>query len=177
MSQSRKVVHATAEFVDIAGLQKGSSQGEGLGNRFLGGIREVDAICYVLRAFERRQRARRHDPLDDLATLELELVLADAASAESAARRRRKAARADKSLAARGRRARAGDRASCTTPRRCTGPGSSSEELPLLRPYFLLTAKPILAVVNLGEDQLDDADELANPVAGELGGVAEVLGV
>src|SRR5512134_2008359 len=52
MSKSRKVVHATAEFVDIAGLQKGSSEGEGLGNRFLAGIREVDAICFVLRAFE-----------------------------------------------------------------------------------------------------------------------------
>src|SRR5579859_2407667 len=48
MSKSRNVVQATAEFADIAGLQKGSSQGEGLGNRFLHGIREVDAICYVL---------------------------------------------------------------------------------------------------------------------------------
>src|ERR1700736_5198956 len=52
MSESRKVVHATVEFVDIAGLVAGSSTGEGLGNRFLAGIREAEALCLVLRAFE-----------------------------------------------------------------------------------------------------------------------------
>src|SRR5262245_47349941 len=68
MSHSRKVVHATAEFVDIAGLQKGSSEGEGLGNRFLAGIREVDAICFVLRAFTDDNVPGGHDPSEDLAT-------------------------------------------------------------------------------------------------------------
>src|SRR5262245_35137366 len=100
MSRSKKVVHATAEIVDIAGLQKGSSQGEGLGNRFLGGLREVDAICYVLRAFRDDNVPGEADPVDDLTTLELELVLADAASAESQLDKRRKAAKADKSLGA-----------------------------------------------------------------------------
>src|SRR3954470_1146811 len=90
MSASRKIVHATAELVDIAGLQKGSSQGEGLGNRFLGGIREVDAILFVLRAFDDPNVVGGHDPLDDLHTLEFELTLADLASAESQIHRRRK---------------------------------------------------------------------------------------
>src|SRR6516225_11589019 len=83
MSKSRKVVHATVEFVDIAGLVAGSASGEGLGNRFLAGIREADAICLVLRAFEDDNVAGNTDPLEDLQVLELELVLADAATVES----------------------------------------------------------------------------------------------
>src|SRR5579863_4287002 len=83
MSASRKVVNATVEFVDIAGLVAGASTGEGLGNRFLGGIREADALCLVLRAFEDPNVPGGTDPLEDLAVLELELVLADLASAET----------------------------------------------------------------------------------------------
>src|SRR6195256_6835291 len=82
MSKSRKVVHATVEFVDIAGLVAGSSTGEGLGNRFLAGIREVDAICLVLRAFVDDRVPGGSDPRDDLQILELELVLADAATVD-----------------------------------------------------------------------------------------------
>jgi ribosome-binding ATPase len=176
MSQSRKVVHATAEFVDIAGLQKGSAQGEGLGNRFLGGIREVDAICYVLRAFTAVDAPGGNDPLDDLATLELELVLADVASAETQLDRRRKAARSDKSLSAEvGALERAV--AELQDARPLYRAGLPDDELALLRPYFLLTAKPLLAVVNLGEDDLERADDVVAPVAAELDGFAEVLGV
>src|SRR5579863_4006537 len=76
MSASRKVVHATVEFVDIAGLVAGSSTGEGLGNRFLAGIREADALCFVLRSFEDPGVSGDSDPLSDLGVLELELVLA-----------------------------------------------------------------------------------------------------
>ena len=99
MSASRKVVHATVEFVDIAGLVAGSSTGEGLGNRFLAGIREADALCLVLRAFEDDNVPGDTDPVADLGVLELELVLADAGTVESQIDKRRKAARADKSLA------------------------------------------------------------------------------
>jgi GTP-binding protein YchF len=176
MSKSRKVVHATAEFVDIAGLQKGSSQGEGLGNRFLAGIREVDAICFVLRAFADDNVPGGHDPLDDLATLELELVLADAASLEGQLDKRRKAARADRSLAGE---VEALERALTTlhdaTPLYRGGLDADARDL--LRPYFLLTTKPVLAVVNLGEADLDRSGDLVQPVADELGGVAEVLGI
>src|SRR5256714_2480044 len=99
MSHSRKVVHATVELVDIAGLVAGASTGEGLGNRFLAGIREADAILLVLRAFEDDNVVGGTDPVDDLGVLELELVLADAATVDSQVDKRRKAARADKSLA------------------------------------------------------------------------------
>jgi GTP-binding protein YchF len=176
MSQSRKVVHATAEFVDIAGLQKGSSEGEGLGNRFLAGIREVDAICFVLRAFEDENVPGGHDPLDDLATLELELVFADAASLGAQVERRRKAARADKALAAE---VAAVERAVAVlddaTPLYRGGLDADTREL--LRPYFLLTTKPVLAVVNLGESDVERAEDVVRPVADELGGVAETLGI
>src|SRR6202163_1937453 len=83
MSASRKVVHAGMEVVDIAGLVPGSSTGEGLGNRFLAGIREVDALCLVLRAFVSDEAPGDTDPVEALATLELELVLADVGTIES----------------------------------------------------------------------------------------------
>jgi GTP-binding protein YchF len=176
MSASRKVVHATAEFVDIAGLQKGSAQGEGLGNRFLHGIREVDAICFVLRAFDDPNVVGGNDPVADLTTLELELVLADAASAESQLERRRKAARSDKSLAPQV----AALEQAVSLLQEATPlyrAGLSAETLANLQPYFLLTTKKVMAVVNLGEDQLGDAEQLTKPVAEELGGGGEVLGV
>ncbi len=176
MSASRKVIHASAEVVDIAGLQKGSAAGEGLGNRFLGGIREVDAILYVLRAFEDPNVVGGAEPLDDLATLELELVLADLESAGAQLDRRRRAAKGDKTL---------GDEIAALETavseleagRPLYRAGLGAETLGLLRPAFMLTTKPVLAVVNLGEDQLASADAATSAVADELGDVAEVLGV
>lgn len=176
MSASRKVVHATVEFVDIAGLVAGSSTGEGLGNRFLAGIREADAICLVLRAFEDERVPGDHDPVSDLGVLELELVLADAATVESQIDKRRKAAKADKGLAgeiAALERAKAELDAGVPIYRS----GLGEEERILLKPFFLLTNKPVLAVVNLGEDQVEDAAEVIKPVANELAGHGEVLGV
>ncbi|MBA2751864.1 MAG: 50S ribosome-binding GTPase, partial [Actinobacteria bacterium] len=99
MSKSKKTVHTTVEMVDVAGLAAGSSAGEGLGNRFLAGLREVDALCFVLRAFDDANVTGGNDPLEDLGILELELVLADTDSAETQLTRRRKAARSDRSLA------------------------------------------------------------------------------
>jgi GTP-binding protein YchF len=176
MSRSRKLVHATVEFVDIAGLVAGASTGEGLGNRFLGGIREVDAICLVLRAFEDPNVAGATDPLSDLQVLELELVLADLATVEGQLDRRRKAARADRSLAGglAALEAALGPLQAGTPLYRSTlGP----DDRAALRPLFLLTNKPVLAVVNLGENQVGDPAPLLEPVADELGGSGEVLGV
>ncbi|MBK9180504.1 MAG: redox-regulated ATPase YchF [Acidimicrobiales bacterium] len=176
MSHSKKLVHTHAEFADIAGLQKGSSQGEGLGNRFLGGIREVDAILYVLRAFDDPNVPGGSDPLDDLGTLELELVLADVASAETQLERRRKAAKADKAAAVE-----VAALQAAVAPLNDGTPlyraALTAEQRAALAPFFLLTAKPVLAVVNLGEDQLADADAVVKPVADELAGAADVLGV
>jgi ribosome-binding ATPase len=176
MSSSRKVVHAGVELVDIAGLVAGASTGEGLGNRFLGGIREADAICMVLRAFEDPNVPGGSDPLEDLAVLELELVLADLASAESQLERRRKAAKQDRSLV--------GQVAVLEKAHGLLADGTplyrsnlDSEEREQLRPFFMLTNKPVLAVVNLGEDVVADGGSLVKPVADELGRAAEVLGV
>jgi ribosome-binding ATPase len=176
MSKSRKVVHAGVELVDIAGLVAGSSTGEGLGNRFLGGIREADAVCLVLRAFTDANVPGGNDPLDDLGVLELELVLADLASAESQLERRRKAAKQDRSLEPQ---VAALDRAtqvlSDGTP--VYRSDLSAEQREELKSFFLLTNKPVLVVVNLGEDEAGDHAPMTKPVADELGGVAEVLGV
>jgi ribosome-binding ATPase len=176
MSKSRKVVHATVEFVDIAGLVAGSSTGEGLGNRFLAGIREADAICLVLRAFQDDNVPGGTDPLEDLQVLELELVLADAATVESQIDKRRKAARADKSLAAE---VSALDEALIALQAGVPLYRSNlrDDARQALRPFFLLTNKPVLAVVNLGEEQAGEADAIVKPVADELNGHGEVLGV
>jgi GTP-binding protein YchF len=176
MSKSKKVVHATVEFVDIAALVAGSASGEGLGNRFLGGIREVDAMVVVLRAFEDDNVVGSADPLSDLHTLELELVLADVASVESQLYKRRKAARADKSLVGE---VAAMERALAELEAGVPVYRSSlpAEDRDALRPFFLLTNKPVLAVVNLGEDQLAEADALVKPVQDEFGPAADVLGV
>ena len=80
MSRSQKIIPTTIEFCDIAGLVKGASQGEGLGNMFLGHIRNVDAIAHVVRCFEDEQVTHVHgnvDPIADVTTINLELILAD----------------------------------------------------------------------------------------------------
>ena len=176
MSASRKVVPATVEFVDIAGLVAGSSTGEGLGNRFLAGIREADALCLVLRAFEDENVVGATDPVSDLGVLELELVLADVATVESQIDKRRKAARSDKSLAGEVvalERAQAQLEAGTPVYRSSLSP----EDRAALKPVFLLTNKPVLAVVNLDEEQVLDAESIVKPVSDELGGHGDVLGV
>lgn len=180
MSNSKKSVHATVELSDLAGLVAGSSTGEGLGNRFLGGIREVDAILLVLRAFESDEAPPANDPPDamaDLAVLELELVLADAASVESHLYKRRKAAKGVKPDPDAARDVKALEKAAAVldagTP--LYRAGLSAEDMEGLASSFLLTAKPVLAVINLGEEQLPDADALVAPVKAELGETAQVL--
>jgi GTP-binding protein YchF len=166
MSESRKVVPAGVEFVDIAALAKGASTGEGLGNRFLGSLREVDALVYVLRAFEDPSvptaSGSDPDPAEDLATLEFELVLADLAAVEGRLHRQQKAFKGDKSLA--------GEIAALEKAKGLLDEGTpvyrgglAPEERELLKQSFLLTTKGILTVVNIGEDQLDDAPKVAEP--------------
>ncbi len=116
------------------------------------------------------------NPLSDLGVLELELVLADVATVESQIDKRRKAAKLEKSLAdevAALEQAQTALEAGTPLYRA----GLSAEARALLRPFFLLTNKPVLAVVNLGEDQLAGAEAIVKPVADELGGYGDVLGV
>ncbi len=96
MSNSRKVVYTGVELADIAGLVKGSSEGSGLGNRFLAGIREVDALCMVLRAFDDPEIPGEADPVEALSILEIELAMADLASLEVQLERRRKSLKSKK---------------------------------------------------------------------------------
>jgi len=176
MSKSRKVVHAGVEVVDIAGLVAGAAGGEGLGNRFLGGIREVDALCLVLRAFESPEVVGESDPVEALGILELELVLADAATVETQLTKRRKAARSDRSLVpevAALEQAEEVLQGGVPLWRAALDPDTHAA----LATAFLLTDKAILAVVNLGEDQLDDSQTMVKAVSAELGERAEVLGV
>ncbi len=166
MSESKKVVRTGVEVTDIAALVPGASTGEGLGNRFLGSLREVDAIAYVLRAFEDPNVVGDTDPSADLETLELELVLADLGSVQGSIDRRRKAARADKSLAGE---IVALEHALSTLEEGVPlyRSGLSTEEREALAPSFLLTTKPVLHVVNIGEDQIERGSEIASAVTGE----------
>jgi ribosome-binding ATPase len=174
LTASAKVVPATVEFVDIGGLVEGASKGEGLGNRFLGGIRDVDAIVYVLRAFDDPDVPGPTDPLDHLRVLEIELSLADLESVENQLDKRRRAAKQDKSLAAEvGVLESALETLAEGTPLYRSDLSQGARDL--LRPYFLLTNKPVLAVVNIGEDDVERADELAAPIEKELADAGEVI--
>ncbi len=175
MSASRKVVEAGVEFADIAGLVKGSSSGEGLGNRFLAGIRETDAICLVLRAFDDPEIPGESDPAEALAVLEMELILADMASLEGQLERRRKTARSVKPDAAG-----AGEIEAMETAYKTLSAGEPlyrSEEAigsrEQRRNLFLLTDKPVLAVVNLGEEAVTGAGEGLDSASGSGTGVQE----
>ena len=168
IAKSERIVPATIEFVDIAGLVKGASQGEGLGNKFLQHIREVDAIVEVVRCFEDRDVvhvAGALDPVADIETVKTELVLADLDTVARARDKFEKAARggdkdakealpvADK-LAAH---LNAGKRA-LTLP-------LSPEETAIARRLFLLTMKPMLFACNVAEAELSAAETASPHVA------------
>ncbi len=172
MSQSKNVVPASVQFVDIAGLVEGAAQGEGLGNRFLAHIREVDAIVFVLRAFEDADVPGSSDPVEQLQTLEVELVYADLETLEKQAEKRRKAARVDKSLQ--------DEVASMDAAIELLQAGTplyradlDEDVRTLLTPFFLLTAKPAMALVNLDEAQLEDPEPLLAPVRAAFGAAGQ----
>lgn len=176
MSKSKNVVPATVQFVDIGGLVAGASKGEGLGNRFLSHIREVDAVVFVLRAFDDDDVPGPSDPLEHLGVVELELTYADLETVEKQIERRRKAAKGDRSLLEE---VAALDKAKAVLEAGTPIYRSDllDDERKLLKPYFLLTNRPVLALVNVGEDQLDDIASVIAPVQAELGDQAEVIGM
>jgi hypothetical protein len=159
---SKRIVPATVTFVDIAGLVKGASEGEGLGNRFLANIREVSAICHVVRAFESPNIAHVGevmDPAGDIATIETELAIADLQTIDKALPRLEKEASVDKTLSRRlevTRRLRevvaGGDLISRTSELRV----QSAEYADL----HLLTAKPVIYLFNCDETVLRAPDRL-----------------
>ena len=176
MSNSKKVVPASVQFVDIGGLVEGASTGEGLGNQFLAHIREVDTVVFLLRAFVDTDVPGIDDPLECLRVLEVELALADLETVESRIEKRRKAAKQDKGLAELV--------AALDAAHALLAEGTpiyrgslTAHQRAALREEFLLTNKPALALVNVGEDGLDRIPEIIAPVEAELGGRAEVIGM
>jgi GTP-binding protein YchF len=154
-----KIQSAIVEFVDIAGLVAGASTGEGLGNKFLAHIRETDATVNVVRCFEDDNVihvAGKVDPISDIEVIQTELCLADLAAVEKALHRVTKLARS-------------GDKEAiklvailekCQAALNDTKPvrtiDFSKEELPLLKQFFLITAKPAMFVANVAEDGFDN---------------------
>lgn len=160
--KAQKEVPATVEFVDIAGLVRGASKGEGLGNQFLANIRETDAVIQVVRCFEDENIVHVEgsvDPIRDIETIQIELALADLASIE---KRRDKAQRA----------AKAGDKVAKSEievigkilpalengqPVRSVN--LSEEESAIAKTFFLLTSKPTIYAANVDENSLANPDE------------------
>jgi len=176
MSSAKSVIPASVQFVDIGGLVEGASTGEGLGNKFLANIRESDAIVFVLRAFEDDDVPGPSDPLEHLRIVETELALADLETVENQIEKRRKAAKQDRFIAdeveALGK---ALEILSEGTPLYRSSLDAESREL--IKSYFLLTNKPVLAIVNVSENDLDRIDEKTAPVIEEFGGHGEVIGM
>ena len=158
LMKPRRAVPTAFEFVDIAGLVRGASKGEGLGNQFLSHIREVDAIIEVVRCFEDEEVVRvpgTGDPLEDIETVNLEFVLADYAAIERRLEKTIKAARGDRAL-----------EPEVDFQRHLLGvleEGQSASKAPrgereerLLAGYQLLTSKPMLYVCNVSEDAMPE---------------------
>ncbi len=159
MYQSKKVTPAIIEFVDIAGLVKGASKGEGLGNQFLSNIREVDAIVHVVRCFEDGNVIHVDgsvNPLRDIETINLELIFSDLEILERRNAKVVKAARMDKTLAK--------EEALLARIKAHLEDGKMAkslevedeDELSILRGYNLLTYKPVIYAANVAEDDLAD---------------------
>jgi GTP-binding protein YchF len=163
--KAQKEVPATVEFVDIAGLVRGASKGEGLGNQFLANIRETDAVIQVVRCFEDENVIHVEgsvNPIRDIETIQIELALADLASVE---KRRDKAQRG----------ARAGDKAAkaeievldkiypvLEEGRPARAVELSKEEQLIAKQFFLISTKPTIYAANVDEDTLMNADENAH---------------
>jgi hypothetical protein len=176
----QKLIPTAVEFVDIAGLVAGAASGEGLGNKFLAHIREVDAITHVVRCFEHGDIVHvsgKVDPISDIDTIDTELALADLESVEKAHQRAERSAKTgDKDAKARLEvlsRLRTGLDAG--KPARALG--LSDEDKALVRDLFLLTLKPVMYVANVLEDGFGDNPHLDAVRARAAGEGAEVVPV
>jgi len=159
--QPQRVVRAAVQFVDIAGLVKGASEGEGLGNQFLANIRETDAVVHVVRCFEDPDVVHVMggvDPVRDREVINLELALSDLATVEKRLEKVRKSARSgDKEAQSElGLLERLNDMLSEGKPARAVNADGDEEKL--LRSFNLLTSKPVLYLANVAEDDLPEGD-------------------
>ncbi|GAB2755686.1 redox-regulated ATPase YchF [Terrabacter koreensis] len=169
---SEKILPATVSFVDIAGIVRGASEGEGLGNKFLANIREADAICQVVRAFEDGDVVHvdgKVSPAGDIETIHTELILADLQTLEKAVPRLEKEARINKDKKATLELAQAAQKVLEEGHTLYAAAAAAGIDLGEAKQLGLLTTKPFIYVFNLDEDQLSDAElqaslrELATP--------------
>ena len=160
MYKPEKTTHAVIEFVDIAGLVKGASRGEGLGNKFLSHIREVDSIVEVVRCFENQNIVHVDgsiDPIRDIETINLELIFADIESLEKRLDKAQKMLKADKKYQAEiDLIKRIKETLEQGKPARSIE--YTEEEKELVKEMFLLTSKPILYITNVSEDELTNTE-------------------
>jgi GTP-binding protein YchF len=164
IAHPEKIVPTTVEFVDIAGLVAGASQGEGLGNQFLAHIREVDAIAHVVRCFESTDVihvAGKVDPLSDIDIVDTELALADLATLEKGLERAVKAARSGDKDAVRRRTLLERVKTQLDAAKPVRALSLTEEERRELRELQLLTAKPVMYVANVAENGFRDNPLLA----------------
>ena len=155
---AKKTTPAVVEFVDIAGLVKGASKGEGLGNKFLSHIREVDAICEVVRCFEDSNIVHvdgNINPLRDIDTINLELIFADLETIEKKLDKAQKMLKADKKYQA--------EIDALNKVKKALEDGKpartvslNEEEKEFIKDAFLLTNKPIIYIANVSENQLEN---------------------
>jgi GTP-binding protein YchF len=166
--QPKKIVPTIVEFVDIAGLVKGASTGEGLGNQFLAHIRETHAIAHLVRCFSSDDITHvsgKIDPLGDIETINTELLLADLETVERAFDKASKQAKTNEKTAViwRDLLKRVLDALESGTPVRELSFQASEQEL--LQVIHLITAKPVMYIANLAEDQAHDSPELEPIIA------------
>ena len=164
MYNPEKITYATIEFVDIAGLVKGASKGEGLGNKFLSHIREVDSIVHVVRCFEDSNIVHVDgsiDPIRDIETINLELIFADMETIEKKLDSAKKKLKADKKYQE--------EIDVLEKIKKALEEGKTArtvelddEEKELLKETYLLTMKPVLYITNVSEEQLSDIENDEN---------------
>lgn len=158
----KKSIPTTFEFTDIAGIVRGASKGEGLGNKFLSHIRQVDAICHVVRCFIDENITHvegRINPLDDIETINLELILADLESVDKRVKRVEKLAKQRDKEAVDELAVLVKVQAALENDKPARSLELSEEEDVILKGLFLLTSKPVLYVANVAEDEVAAGSE------------------
>lgn len=156
LSKSQKIIYASMQFIDIAGLVKGASKGEGLGNKFLANIREVDAIIHVVRCFEDPNIIHvsgKVDPIEDIETINLELILADLQMVENILSKVERQAKSDKKLAEK-RDMLLRLQTALNENKTLRSLALTEKELDLIKEYSFLTLKKVLYATNVCEDDL-----------------------
>ncbi|MEZ0118136.1 redox-regulated ATPase YchF [Heyndrickxia coagulans] len=165
----KKTVPTTFEFTDIAGIVKGASKGEGLGNKFLSHIRQVDAICHVVRCFEDENITHvsgKVDPIDDIETINLELILADLETVDKRIGRVEKIAKQKDKEAVAEYEVLTKLKAAFEAEKPARAVELTEDQQKIVKGFQLLTSKPVLYVANVGEDDIQDPS--ANPYVGKV---------